>query len=89
MMAHSDETDDSHRKTLVHPGAAIVPATLAMAEKEGAGGRRFLNSVVAGYDVGCRIVLALDPDHLLQGAGATPGIGGCFGAASACAPLQA
>ncbi len=26
MMAHADETDDSHRATLVHPGAAIVRA---------------------------------------------------------------
>ena len=87
MMAHSDETDDSHRKTLVHPGAAIVPATLAMAERGGADGRRFLRSVVVGYDVGCRMILALDPDQLLQGSGATPGIGGCFGAASACAAI--
>ncbi len=87
MMAHSDETDDSHRTTLVHPGAAIVPAVLAMSEREGAGGRRFLKSVVVGYDVGCRMILALDPDQLLRGWGATPGIGGCIGAAAACAAL--
>lgn len=87
MMAHSDETDDSHRKTLVHPGAAVVPAALAMSERGGADGSRFLRSVVVGYDVGCRMILALDPDQLLQGSGATPGIGGCFGAAAACAAI--
>ena len=87
MMAHSDETDDSHRKTLVHPGASTVPAALAMSEKEGADGRTFLRSVVVGYDIGCRIILALDPNQLLQGSGATPSIGGCFGAASACAAI--
>jgi 2-methylcitrate dehydratase PrpD len=89
MMAHADETDDSHTKTLVHPGSAIVPAALAMSEREGADGISFLKSVVVGYDVGCRIPLALGGlDHLLQGSGATPGIGGCFGAAAASAALS-
>ncbi|MDA8125900.1 MAG: MmgE/PrpD family protein [Deltaproteobacteria bacterium] len=88
MMAHADETDDSHTKTLVHPGSAVVPAALAMAEREGADGARFLKSVVTGYDVGCRIPLALGGlGHLLKGAGATPGIGGTFGAAAAAAAL--
>ena len=41
MMAHADETDDSHTKTLVHPGSAIVPAALAMSERERADGTRF------------------------------------------------
>ena len=83
MMAHADETDDSHRSTFVHPGSSVVPAALAMSEREGADGARFLKSVVVGYDVGCRMVMALDPDHLLQGSGDTSGIGGCFGAAAA------
>jgi 2-methylcitrate dehydratase PrpD len=87
MMAHADETDDSHRTTFVHPGSAVVPAALAMSEREGADGTRFLRSVVVGYDVGCRMILALDPDHLLQGSGDTSGIGGCFGAASASAAV--
>ena len=87
MMAHADETDDSDTKSFMHPGSAIVPAALAMAEREGADGISFLKSVVAGYDIGCRTILALGREHLLQGSGATPGIGGCFGAASAAAAL--
>ena len=87
MMAHADETDDSHTKTLIHPGSAVVPAALAMSEREGADGLSFLKSVVVGYDVGCRMILALGRDHLLQGAGGTPGIGGCFCAASAAAAV--
>jgi 2-methylcitrate dehydratase PrpD len=87
MMAHSDETDDSHRKTLVHPGASVLPAAMAMAERTRSGGEALLKGVVIGYDVGCRMILALDPDQLLQGSGATPGIGGCFGAAAACAHI--
>jgi len=88
MMAHADETDDSHTKTLVHPGTAVVPAALAMSEREGADGISFLKSVVVGYDVGCRMILALGREHLLQGSGASPSIGGCFGAASASAALS-
>ena len=88
MMAHADETDDSHTKTRVHPGSSVVPAALAMSEREGADGESFLKSVVVGYDVGCRIIQALDKNSLLQGSGATPSIGGCFGAASASAAVS-
>ena len=87
MMAHADETDDSHRATLVHPGAAVVPAALAMAERVGASGAVFLRGVVMGYDLGTRTVLALGPEQVLQGSGATPAIGGCCGAAAACAVI--
>ena len=34
MLAHSDETDDSHAPSLTHPGCAVVPAALAMAERQ-------------------------------------------------------
>ena len=37
MLAHADETDDSHAAAGMHPGCAIIPAALAMAEKN----RRF------------------------------------------------
>jgi 2-methylcitrate dehydratase PrpD len=87
MMAHADETDDSHRASFVHPGCAVVPAALAMSEVERADGTRFLRSVVVGYDIGCRIVVALDPDRLLQGSAGNSGVGGCFGAAAASAAV--
>ena len=34
MLAHADETDDSHAPSLTHPGCGIVPAALAMAERQ-------------------------------------------------------
>ena len=34
MLAHSDETDDSHAPSLTHPGCAVVPAALAVAERQ-------------------------------------------------------
>ena len=39
VLAHSDETDDSHGPSQSHPGAAIVPAALAVGEALGATGR--------------------------------------------------
>ena len=42
MLAHADETDDSHAPSLTHPGCGIVPAALAMAERERRNGAAFL-----------------------------------------------
>src|SRR3954471_6455059 len=61
MLAHADETDDSHAPSLTHPGCGIVPAALAMAEREQSNGTAFLRAVALGYDVGCRLTLSLDP----------------------------
>ncbi len=58
ILAHADETDDTHWSSRTHPGCAIIPAALSMAEKENSDGRTLLNAVVAGYDIGCRITRA-------------------------------
>jgi len=59
VLAHSDETDDSHAASQSHPGASIVPAALAMGEDAGASGERFLRAVTLGYDIGPRMTMAL------------------------------
>lgn len=64
MFAHADETDDFEPITKAHPGSSAVPAALAMAEKNGASGQAFINAVALGYDLGCRLLLALGPDHV-------------------------
>jgi len=58
MLAHADETDDSHAASLTHPGCGIVPAALAMAERERRNGTALLRAVALGYDVGCRLTLS-------------------------------
>jgi 2-methylcitrate dehydratase PrpD len=87
VMAHSDETDDSHAPSSTHPGCAIVPAALAMAEREGADGKALLRAVVAGYDIGCRVTQALGPSFLSGKGLSSHSIGGTFGAAAAGASL--
>ena len=59
MLAHSDETDDSHAPSQSHPGCAVVPAALATGEQFGIDGNRFLRAVTLGYDIGPRVTLTL------------------------------
>ncbi|MGH7343047.1 MAG: MmgE/PrpD family protein, partial [Candidatus Rokuibacteriota bacterium] len=62
MFAHADETDDFEPVTKAHPGSHVVPAALAMAEREGSSGLALLNAVTLGYDLCCRFLFALGPD---------------------------
>jgi len=87
MLAHADETDDSHAPSRTHPGCAVVPAALAIAERMHASGEAFLRAVVLGYDVCARVNLALGPDALALAAHATHSIGGTFGAGAAAGAL--
>jgi 2-methylcitrate dehydratase PrpD len=54
---HADEIDGAH-VVGGHPGATLVHAALAMAERQGATGGELLNAVVLGYDVGVRLIEA-------------------------------
>lgn len=66
MFAHADESDGAHPPTISHPDASLVPAALAICEREGLSGTALLRAIVLGYDVGSRVVLALDPVPLLN-----------------------
>lgn len=83
MLAHADETDDSHQPSFHHPGCAVVPAALAMAERERVPGAALLRAVALGYDVGARINFALGAMDLHLAGHSTHSIGPLFGAAAA------
>ena len=87
MLAHADETDDSHAPSLTHPGCGIVPAALAMAEREEASGEALLRAVALGYDVGCRLTMSLDAYQFREDGHSTHSFGPMFGAAAAAAAL--
>lgn len=88
MSAHADETDDSHPASITHPGCAVVPAALAMAEAERADGPALLRAIVLGYDLCARMALSLGAGRYLTERGFdTHAFGGVFGAASAAAAL--
>lgn len=84
VMAHADETDDSHNASRSHPGCAVVPAALAAGEEFGIDGARLLRAVTLGYDIGTRVVLAMGGfEFSYESSLATHSIAGTFGAAAA------
>ena len=84
VMAHSDETDDSHNASRSHPGCSVVPAALAVGEELGVDGARFLRAVTLGYDIGTRVVMAMGgAEWSYETSLATHSIAGTFGAAAA------
>jgi len=87
MLAHADETDDSHAPSLTHPGCGIVPAALAMAERERCNGTALLRAVALGYDVGCRLTQSLDAYEFRNDGHSTHSFGPMFGAAAAAGAL--
>jgi 2-methylcitrate dehydratase PrpD len=44
-----------------HPGSSIIPSALAVGEWKGLSGKAVLNAILAGYDVGNRIGVGIQP----------------------------
>jgi 2-methylcitrate dehydratase PrpD len=84
--SHILELDDIHKGSTVHAAAPVIPAALAVAEREHADGRAFLTAVTVGYEAAFRIGEAVNPSHYFffhpTGTVAT------FGAAAAAASLM-
>ena len=79
------DMDDGHRMAMGHPGACVIPAALAIAERTGASGKEFLAALVAGYEVAVRASAARVPwykDKMYS-----TGIWGVFGATAAAGKL--
>jgi 2-methylcitrate dehydratase PrpD len=60
---HAFELDDIHWAAFTHPGAAVVPAALAVCEEVGAPGKSLIEAVTAGYEVMLRIAVGLGRQH--------------------------
>ncbi len=84
MLAHSDETDDTHPPSQSHPGCATIPAALAAGERFNIDGRRFLRAVTLGYDIGPRVTATLGRlEYMFDSHRSTHSISGTFAAAAA------
>jgi 2-methylcitrate dehydratase PrpD len=88
MAAHADETDDSHIWGRFHPGCAIVPAALAVAESEGSTGEQLLKAIALGYDIGARAMMALGFTSPKTTKLSTHSNGALFGAAASTGALM-
>lgn len=86
MHAHAAELDDGHRFGMMHVGAPVISALLALAGGGDLDGRRFLHGIVAGYEAAVRLASAIQPSHKLKGfhtTGTCGTIGASMGAAYA------
>jgi 2-methylcitrate dehydratase PrpD len=79
-LAQSDETDDNYSAGGAHPGCAVVPAALALAETFGIDGTHLLRAVTLGYDIGMRAMKAVLGRTVLKD---THNVVGTFGASAA------
>jgi len=80
--SHVLDFDDTHMATLVHPSGPVLSALLALAEYHPIDGNTFVEAIVFGIEVECRIALGVCPAHYDIGWHVTGTVGG-FGAAAA------
>jgi 2-methylcitrate dehydratase PrpD len=86
MLAHSDETDDTHPPSQSHPGCSVVPAALAVGEKWGISGDHYMRCVALGYDIGPRFTATLGKiQYMADTHRSTHALSGTFGSAAAAA----
>jgi len=86
IMAHALELDDGNRFAQGHPGITVIPAVVALAEKEKMKGKDMIPAIVAGYEVFGRVGAAGNPSHFNRGFHTT-GTCGTFAAAAAASRL--
>jgi len=87
MFAHADETDDFEPVTKAHPGCSVVPAALAIGERENRSGQDLIRAVALGYDLCCRWLMALGPNHVRATHRSAEGVSATMGAVAAAASM--
>jgi 2-methylcitrate dehydratase PrpD len=87
-LVHADELDEVASIGVGgHPAAVAIPASLALAEREGAGGKAYITAVVLGYDVHDRVGEAVGARNKLHLRSFAPAVVGCFPGAAVAAKL--
>jgi len=57
--AHALDYDDYAQSWLGHPTAAVLPAVLALGERERIGGKQVIEALVIGWEVGARLITSI------------------------------
>src|SRR6266849_6720354 len=84
VLAHSDETDDSHGPSRSHPGVSAVPAAFASGEQFAITGAHFLRAITLGYDIVTRVSMSMGgPGYQAVTHRSTHGTVAAFGAGAA------
>lgn len=84
--SHVFDFDDTHLRTVIHPAGPVASALLAYAQHTRVSGPAFINALVLGIEVSCRIGNAVFPEHYDIGWHIT-GSTGAMGAAAAIGKL--
>lgn len=58
------DLDDGHRAATGHPGAAIIPSCLAVAEEVGSDWKELITAIVIGYEIAVRVAAGRDFSRL-------------------------
>ncbi len=85
-VGHALDFDDTHATMSGHPTVPVLPAALAVAERDGRSGTELLAALVAGIELECRLGALMAVPHYRVGWHATATFG-TFGAAAAAAHL--
>ena len=87
--AHGYELDDTHDKSMSHPGTVVITTALAIGNEIGASGKEVMTAIIAGYEAMTRVGMAANPVRVIEfgrhptclfgpfGAAAAAGRGGC------------
>jgi 2-methylcitrate dehydratase PrpD len=84
--SHVLDYDDTHSHNIIHPAGPVLSAILPFSEHHQVSGADFVNALVLGVDVECRIGNSVYPKHYDAGWHIT-GTAGVFGAAAASGKL--
>jgi 2-methylcitrate dehydratase PrpD len=79
--SHCVDMEDISNKASVHPGVVIFPSAFAAGEMSHCDGKRFIEAVVAGYEVICKLGIMQNPPDLYNKGFYPTGVCGAFGAA--------
>jgi 2-methylcitrate dehydratase PrpD len=72
---HGADMDDGNRTAQGHPGVAVMPVALSLAEAHRLTGRDVILAMVVGYDIFVRLATAMNPSHLSRGFHTTGTVG--------------
>ncbi len=86
-MAADMEQDDVHPESNLHASSVFVPALLAVAEDNDVSGRDWITALVAAYDVGVRISVAMDNGRQYSRGFHPTAVSGIFGATAGASRL--
>jgi 2-methylcitrate dehydratase PrpD len=85
--AHAVELDDVTTESSLHPGVAVIPAALAVAQEIAASPVALLEAIVVGYEITMRVGNALNPASAYARGFHPTGVAGVFGATLAAGRL--